>query len=196
MRQFLLPALALTFCVTACNSDKNTSETETDKDTTKVEVKGIQSPADILAQKMEELKKMPALTIEELKSYLPDEINGVKRNNYSASSSMGYSFVQGQYKKNNRTQLQVMLYDCAGESGSAWYATTYSGQMNFQQETETEYTKTIDFMGNKAIENFKKNDNHTTLTFVANDRILVMITGMNMSPDEVKEAAQKLNFQK
>ena len=70
----------------------------------------------------------------------------------------------------------------------------YWSKMSFQQESSTEYTKTIDFMGGKAVENYNNQSKRASLTFAANDRLLVVLQGDNMKPDELKEAAQKLNL--
>lgn len=66
--------------------------------------------------------------------------------------------------------------------------------MNFQQESEKEYTKTIDFKGAKAIEKYNKESKQSSLTYVANDRLLVIMEGRNMEPSELKSAAENLNF--
>jgi hypothetical protein len=66
--------------------------------------------------------------------------------------------------------------------------------MKFQQENSREYTKTIDFNGSKAIENYNKENKEARLTYNTNDRLLVVLKGRNITPDELKSAASKLNF--
>jgi hypothetical protein len=64
--------------------------------------------------------------------------------------------------------------------------------MNFQQENENEYTKTVDFKGGKAVETYKKDLNLSTLTYVVRDRLLVVVEGKNMKPGELRAAAENL----
>ena len=63
------------FAFTACNSD-NTKVTKTEKNDdgtttkTEVDVKGMTSAADEMTQRLEALKKLKPLTIEEMKALL------------------------------------------------------------------------------------------------------------------------------
>lgn len=47
-------------------------------------------------------------------------------------------------------------------------------------------------MGGKAIEHHEKKNKVTTLTYLADTRILVVISARNFEPEKVREAAQKL----
>ena len=49
-------------------------------------------------------------------------------------------------------------------------------------------------MGGKAVEDYKKYNNSYSLTFTANDRLLVTLQGRNVSLDQLKEAAKALNL--
>lgn len=152
------------------------------------------STTDEMNKKMEELKKLTPLSLDQLKGMLPAELNGIKQSNYEANSSLGYSIADAEYKKDDTTSLKVTIYDCAGEAGAGIYGLNYWTKMNVQQESSNGYTKTIDFMGGKAVEQYEKNNNSSTLTYSANDRLLVVLTGQNMSTDALKDAAQKLNL--
>ena len=192
--------IAATLFLVACGSsdDKKISTTTENADgsktKTEVNVKGMETKADELNTKLEALKKMAPLTIEQMKTMLPEEIESVKKTNYNAASNFGYTFVGADYKKDNKTALEVKLYDCAGENGAMFYSSTFWSGMEFQQENDKEYTKTVDFMGGRAIERYNKERNESTLTYVVSDRVLVNLDGRNMNPDEVKAAAQKLNI--
>ena len=200
MKQVLFPALATAFLLSACgnakvkdahkNEDGTTTTTTYDMNS----LKKMQEGTDEMTKKTEELKKLTPLTLDQLKALLPETLAGIKRTNFNANSAAGYATVEGEYRKDDSTNLKVMIYDCAGEAGASFYTLTYWSAMNFQQESEKEYTKTIDFKGGKAIENYKKDQKESSLTYVANDRLLVAITGDNMEPSALKEAAQSLDL--
>jgi hypothetical protein len=198
MKHFFTIAALIFLASCGGSDDKKVSTTTENEDgsrtKTDVSVKGIQTKADELNAKLDALKKLTPLTIEQMKTMLPEEFEGVKRSNYNAASNFGYTFVGAEYEKNNKTQLDVKLYDCAGENGAIFYSSTFWSNMDFQQEDDKEYTKSVDFMGGRAIERFNKERNETTITYLVNDRVLVTLDGRNMNPDEVKAAAQKLNF--
>ena len=155
------------------NEDGSTTTTTYDMGS----LKKMSEGTDEMTKKTEELKKLKPLDLGQLKALLPETLAGLKRTNYNTSSTMGYAVAEGEYQKDDTTNLKVMINDCAGEAGAGMYTLTYWGAMNFQQESEKEYTKTIDFKGAKAIENFKKEQKESSLTYVANERLLVVLNG-------------------
>ena len=197
MKQILSCTLAAMILI-ACNNDKKVKYTEKNADgtttTTSVDASSVKDNTDEMNKKIEELKKLPPLTLDQLKALLPEEVNGIKRTNFNANSSMGFSLAEGEYQKDDTTDIKIALYDCAGESGSSIYSLNYWTKMNIQQESSNGYTKTIDFNGGKAVESYEKNNNESTLTYVANDRLLVVLTGRNISADDLKSAAKNLNL--
>jgi PBP1b-binding outer membrane lipoprotein LpoB len=183
---------------TACKGKNKITTTTTDengnKTTTQVDVKSMQETANDMTKKIDELKKLTPLNMDQLKALVPEELNGIKRTNFSANSTMGFSTVEGEYPKDDTTNLKISVFDCAGEAGSGIYSLNYFTKMNYQQESNNGYTKTIDFMGGKAVEEVRKDQNECSLTYVGNDRLLITITGRNMTPDDLKKAAQQLNI--
>jgi hypothetical protein len=198
MKRFLFPFCFLSLLFAACGNDAKVKSVQKDEDgtetTTTVDLQKMAEASDHSEKKIEELKKLTPLSLEQLKTLLPEELNDIKRTSYNASSTMGYAMVEGTYQKDDHTELKLVVYDCAGEAGSGFYALTYWGAMNFQQENDNEYTKTVDFKGGKAIENYRKADHHSSLTYLSNDRILVILTSENMDPGALKTAASNLAF--
>jgi len=199
MKKFLHALWAALLILASCSNDKaKVKSIQKNEDgsstTTTVDMQKMAEASDKSQEKIEELKKLTPLRLDQLKALLPEELAGMKRTSYNTSSTMGYAMAEGTYQKNDSTDLKVVVYDCAGEAGSALYTMTYWGAMNVQQESDKEYTKTIDFKGVKAIENYKKEGNESSLTYVSNDRLLVVLNGTNLKPDEVKEAASHLSL--
>ena len=200
MKQILFPALACAILLTACGnakvkeSHKNEDGTVTTTSYDMNSLKKMQEGTDEMTKKTEELKKLKPLSLDQLKALLPETLAGIKRTNYNANSAAGYAVVEGDYQKDDTTNLKVMIYDCAGEAGAGMYTLTYWSAMNVQQESDKEYTKTVDFNGAKAVENYKKDQKESSLMYVANDRLLVALTGRNMDPSALKEAAQSLQL--
>ena len=201
MKQIFFFSCIFLLILSSCGNDAKVKDVQKSEDGTTTtttydmdNVKKMAESGDEMTKKVEELKKLKPLSLEQLKALLPEELNGIKRTNYNTHSTMGYSVAEGEYRKDDNTELKVMIYDCAGEAGAGWYSLTYWGAMNFQQDSEKEYTKTIDFKGVKAIENFKKDANESSLTYVSNERLLVVLNGRNMNPSALKEAAENLRF--
>jgi hypothetical protein len=87
---------------------------------------------------------------------------------------MGTAYAEADYTFNDSTEISLKIFDCAGQAGAGVYSMQYLGMMNFQSESDDEYTKTIDFNGGKAIEQ-GKDGSRSTLTFLAADRLLVTL---------------------
>ena len=132
--------------------------------------------------------------MDELKAMIPEEFMGMKRNNFNANSMMGASFCTATYKGEDGKQLKINVWDCAGEAGAGIYSMRYWTMWNFQQEDENGYQKTVDFDGGKAIEKYSKYNDEYSLTYVANDRLLVVLEGEKIGLDGVKAAAQNLKM--
>jgi hypothetical protein len=178
-RNLLLPALL--FIIISC-SEKSEKKAEEN-----AQVKSINTVIDPKVQKLESLKSLTPMDLEELKSFLPDVINGIKRSHYSVSSGLGYGMAHADYEKNNKTDIRVTLYDCAGEPGAGLFESIYWNRLNQVKEDENAVIKTVDISGGKAIQKIEKGTNITTLTYFANNRILVILSGKNVDPAALEE---------
>jgi len=201
MKQFFVFLFLIAFGLASCNNDKKSSANETedkiqkeDADNEDEGIKDENTAEKDMEKRIEALKKLQPYTLEQLKTLLPQEMNGANRKNYNAHSALGYAVVQADYAKNDSNSMQISIYDCAGEAGAGFYTMNFWSKMNFQQETDNGYTKTIGFMDGRAVESYDKNSKQATLQFVSGDRLLIMMTGTNMTADELKTAAQKMSF--
>ena len=107
---------------------------------------------------------------------------------------MGFASGEAEYQKDDTTNIKLTIFDCAGEAGSGFYAMNYWTKMSMESQNDDGYTKTVDFMGGKALEDYKKYNHDYTLTFAANDRLLVTLQGQNTGLDALKDAAKALNL--
>lgn len=186
MRQILLVIMA-SLVFTACK-EKKAVET---KDAV---IKAMTTaPVDEKAQKIEELKKAQQLTLEQMRVLMPSELDSAKEKNYLASTQFGYGLASVEYPKTKGRSIKVTLYDCAGESGAVNYFENYWNYLNVNKQTDQEFTKTIDFGGGKAVETYKAGSNFSTFTFVIRDRLVIIMEGKNMKPEELESAATKLH---
>lgn len=188
MKQILL-AIMVSFLFSACGGKK----TEDKKETKEATVKAISTPVDEKTQKTEELKKAPQLTLEQMRALLPNELDSAKGRNFLSSTQFGYGLASIEYPKSKSRLIKVTLYDCAGELGSANYFENYWNYLNVNKQTDQDFTKTIDFEGDKAIETFKKDMNLSTITFAIRGRLIIIMEGKNMEPEELESVAKKLH---
>ena len=197
MKRIYALMLAAPLLLAACNTKPKNSVTinsEDGKEKVTVDLNQAQAAAADMQQKTEELKKLTPVTLDQLKAMIPEVLAGGKRTNYSANSAMGASMAEATYKVNDSTDVRISIFDCAGEAGAGLYGMQYLGMFNMQSETETEYTKTIDFNGGKAIESAKKDGSHSSLTYVTGGRFLVTMEGDHMQAEAIKTIASHLDL--
>ena len=187
MKRALLLLLPF-FFFTSCNSDTKTVKNDESVNDAKVKAAAVVDP---VAQKIEELKGLKPIGLDELSAWLPATLAGIKRSNLTMSSDMGYAVAHADYEKNSKTDMRLTVYDCAGASGSDLYKTNYLGKMKDVQNDEG-YTKTVEFPGGKAIEHHEEKNKVTTLSFITDGRILVVLSARNFEPEKVREVAQSL----
>ena len=185
----ILFAVCTVWLLAACDSGKKADDATKSKEAV---VKSAAEPVDERTQKMEQLKKLSPLTLEQMRVLLPQELDSVKEKNFVASTQFGYGIASVEYPKKS-AGIKVTLYDCAGEMGSPVYFENYWNTLNVQDESGSAYTKTIDFMGGKAVEKYQKDINLSSLTFTVRDRLIVMVEGKNMKPEDLREKAKKLH---
>ncbi len=200
MKRLFLSAMAFAILFSSCSDSKKirtvtkNDDGSTTTTTTSIDPEKMQDAGNEMQKKMDELKKLAPMTTDQLKAALPEEVEGIKRSNFTANATGGFAFAEGEYQKDDSTNVKISIYDCAGEAGSAMYGMNYWTKMSIQQESSNGYTKTIDFNGGKAVESYDNSSKEATLTYVGNNRLLVTITGHNIKADELKAAAEKLNI--
>jgi len=197
MKRVILCLVIVTVSITACK-DKSKTMTLTSKDgksKVSVDVNSAAAVSDDMQKKVEELKKLTPLTTDQLKMMLPEQVMGMKRTSFNANSMMGFASAEARYKnENDDKEVELNIFDCAGEAGAGVYSLSYWTKMSMQSESDNGYTKTVDFNGGKAVETYDKGSDRYELTYVASDLLLVAVKGEKTGLDAVKQAAQGLNL--
>lgn len=191
----LIPALLI--CICTFNSCGNSG----DKDKTNVSLSDVKDAVDAVSsddsqKRIEELKKLTPVSNDVLKAFFPEEVMGMKRSSFNVTNVTGYAIGTAEYKKDDTTNATVAIYDCAGDAGSAFYGMTYLTKLSIESEDENGYSKTVDFMGTKAIETYSKSNHQYTLNFLTGERFFVTLEGENTELDNIKSFANGLNLDK
>ncbi len=196
--KYLYPLVVVfTIFFIACNNNKK-SETEivSEDGTEKVsfDLKEMQNAAEDMEKKKDELSKLTPLSMDELKALIPESLLGAPRTKYNVNSSMGAGLASGEYKLSDSTKVSLNIYDCAGSAGAGIYSLQFLGMINMQQESDEEYTKTVEFNGSNAYEHCEKATNDCTFTYFAGGRYLVTLDGDHVGADALKQAARAMNI--
>jgi hypothetical protein len=198
MKRIISLFLATTMFVVACNNNKpkeTTVITSPDgKETVTIDPQKMQNAVQDMEKLKTELEKLTPLTPDQLKALIPESLMGAKGTNFEATSAMGAGLARSEYELNDSTRISLNIYDCAGSAGAGIYSMQYLSMFNFQQESDEEYTRTIEFNGGKAFEHCEKATNDCTLSYFSGGRFLVTIEGDHVGAEALKQAAKGLNI--
>ncbi|MBK5212667.1 MAG: hypothetical protein JJE55_03270 [Flavobacteriaceae bacterium] len=149
---------------------------------------------------IKELQETTPLTNEELKKWLPDEVNGMKRISFKAGQAgmMGIASIEATYANADKSkQFSITIIDGAGQMGAA--ATTGIRMVmsqDFEEESENGSRKTVTKNGTKAIEEYRSGSNYSTIQLLEDNRFYLEAKGTNMDIDETWDAIDELDLEK
>ncbi len=150
-------------------------------------------------EEMSELKDAVSLTNTDLKEWLPESLEGLKRTGFKvgAAGYMNVASIEGTFKsEDNDKKLSIQIIDGAGKMGSVMIASLgFASKMDMEEEDENRHLKTVDVNGIKAQQTYLKKRNETKVQFVYKKRFGVIVDGLDMSPEETWEAIEKLNLE-
>lgn len=149
---------------------------------------------------IKELQETTPLTNEELKAWLPEEVNGMKRISYKAgqASMMGIASIEAAYANEDKSKkFSINIIDGAGQVGAA---ATMSIRMvmsqDFEEENEDGSRKTVTKNGTKAIEEYRAGNNNSTIQLMEDNRFYLEAKGTNMDIDETWDAIDEIDLEK
>lgn len=185
--------------ILACKDNpvaKKIKETKQNVSNTKNAVKEMND----LQKDIEKLQNTEPLTNEDLKEWLPDEIDGMKRISFKAGQ-MGViqiASIEAVYTNEDKTKkFKIEVIDGAGAMGaSATAGMRMLFSQEFEEETEYKTRRTAKRGGMKVIEEYKKNNNNSTIEFMQNDRFYIKVTGTNMDLDETWDNIKEMDADK
>jgi hypothetical protein len=194
MKNLILVAIVLSMLF-ACDNpvSKKIKEAKEQVTNTTKAVKELNN----IQEDIEELQVLESLTNEELKAWLPDEVNGMKRISYKAGQMgmMQISSAEAVYANEDKSKkFKIEIIDGAGEMGAtATAAMRMMFTMDFEEEDENKIRRSVKKNGNKAIEEYRKNNNRSSIEFMEGNRFYIKTTGTNMDLDETWKAIDELD---
>lgn len=153
------------------------------------------------ANKMEELtntlKKLTPLTNEELKTAVPETLNGLKRKSFTAGGMAvsGMSTIEAEYGDDIK-DVKINIMDGAGESGSAIVSLmSMTLSMDTESESNGTKTKTTVIDGIRSITEETKTDQsvRSSIKYIYKDRYSISLDGTGYSLQELEGFMKSIN---
>ena len=196
MKKIVMIIFAVTKCMSCENPvTKKIKEAKQTISNTKEAVKEISN----MQKDIEQLQQVTPLTNAQLKAWLPDEINGMKRIAYKAGqgSFLQIAMIEATYATEDKSKkFRIEVMDGAGEVGAAATAgMRILFSQDFEEEDEYKTKRTVKKDGMKAIEEYRKNNNRSSIQFFHGNRFYMNATGTNMDLDETWSAIDQLDME-
>jgi len=132
-----------------------------------------------------EIQESEPLTNEELKTWLPDNVSGMKRIGFKAGQ-MGMvqiASIEATYANEDKSQkFKVEIIDGAGPMGaSATAGMRMMFTQEFEEESEDKTRRSVTKDRIKAIEEYRKSNKNSTIKFMRDKPFYIKATGTNMA---------------
>tara|TARA_R110000850_G_scaffold150497_1_gene273200 strand:- start:102675 stop:103277 length:603 start_codon:yes stop_codon:yes gene_type:complete len=194
-RALVVFVIALVFI--SCKTEKK-SEVEKSVDNLSNTIKAA-TKMDEMKEEVADLSKITPITKDDFKSWLPDEIDGLKRTKYAAGNAMmvNISSIEATYQNDDKSkEIKINVIDRAGEMGaSATMGLTMMFSMDFDEETNNSYKRSVTKNGVKAVEEYFTQQNRTELQMLQNnERFYVNLNAKGFNPDESWKLVNRFNF--
>ena len=175
--------------------------------------------AEEIKENIEKLQNATPLTNDQLKTWLPETLEGMNRTSFKtgASSYTGVASIEGTYDtpdtpkhikdendkriaNPNKKTFSITLYDGAGPTGGMMISGLgMASKMDFEEETEYKHKKTVSVNGIKAVQTLNKPRSpyypvKVQLQFVYKNRFGLMISSTNMTEKETWEVLEKIDL--
>lgn len=183
--RFLYLLVSIAVAVSGCSDQNNSISTKEKNDTIQTAISS--------SEVENNLDDATPYTEKEIAALLPAQLEGGKLSEPDSGEIMGTHYAKGLYTINDSTAVELSLFDCAGSSGAGFYQFQFLNMLNTAPESEDVEKKTIDFNGQKAIQQLDNNSYRSTFTYPSG-RLLVTLESEALDTEGLKKIAEKLSF--
>ena len=201
MKKILVLSLALS--IISCKKEDNTNESASFSDAVSnvKNLKNLSNSMDDINKNIENLKKVTPLTNDEIKSVIPETLDGMKRTEITVGDNtmMQMTTAEAIYQNDESKSIRLNIMDGAGETGSGMIGLLMMGfTANTEKTTETGFEKITEVNGTKmSVKENKEGENVSSeIQFVAKNRYLVSLDGEGFTYDELAKAANEIDLSK
>lgn len=196
MKKYVL-ALFVFSAIISCKDNPVSKKIKETKQTVSNTTNAVQEMTK-MQDDIKDLSEITPLTNEEMKAWLPEEINGMRRISYKAGEvgMMGIASIEATYSNEDKSKkFSINIIDGAGQMGAA---ATMGMRMvmsqDFEEEDEYRTRKTVKRKDKKAVEEYEKNNNNSQIQYLESNRFYLEAKGKNMDIDETWNAIDQLKL--
>lgn len=198
MKKYVL-ALFVFSVLISCKDNPVSKKIKETKDAVSNSTNAVQEMTN-MQEDIKDLQETTPLTNEELKSWLPEKVEGMNRISYKAGQAgmMNISSIEATYANEDKSKkFSISIIDGAGQVGAA---ATMGIRMvmsqDFEEEDENGSRRTVTKNGKKAIEEYRTGNNKSKIQLMEGNRFYLEANGTNMDLDETWDAIEDLEIEK
>ncbi len=200
MKKIIIAIVALLFV--ACSKEEKVKEEQSgglsDMITSEKASGKVSSTMEDVSKNIENLKNIPPMTNEELKSVFPENLLGLKRKELSVGDNamMNISTAEAIYTDDNNKRIKVEIIDGAGETGSTMVSIMMTGlNSDTDKTTETGFEKSTEINGVKSIVSENKDGEriNSQIQTVLKNRYLLTLYANGLTFNELQKVLTELN---
>lgn len=154
---------------------------------------------EILTQ-MNQGKEIAAVTVETIKTLLPQTLAGMKQADASAERNqmMGIdmTLAEAQYTGDDDASIDLTITDVGNLTGPMRMGMVGWTMAQYSRETDTGYEKTGTYGGYKGVEEYDKENKTGAIRVFVADRFIVEVNGSNVTMDTLKKALEQVDLKK
>ena len=200
MKKIIIAIVALLFV--ACSKEEKVKEEQSgglsDMITSEKASGKVSSTMEDVSKNIENLKNIPPMTNEELKSVFPENLLGLKRKELSVGDNamMNISTAEAIYTDDNNKRIKVEIIDGAGETGSTMVSIMMTGlNSDTDKTTETGFEKSTEINGVKSIVSENKDGEriNSQIQTKKKNRYLLTLYANGFTFNELQKVLTELN---
>ena len=193
----------LLLVVVACKKENNPLNKIKEATTKVKEAKqGLENVSEILKgtenleENIEKLSALTPVTKEQIKKWMPEEINDLKRTEYNIAGAMGIRTFKLTFKGDANKKINITISDGAGKGSAIIAMFSMMQNMEIDKENESGYERTQTFDGQPTLVKYQSAENYekSTLQCLFNNRFGIEANAWKMTPDELWGYIKKLEI--
>jgi len=172
----------------------NVKETERGLENVNEVIKGAEN----LEKNIKKLSELIPITKEQIKDWMPKEIDDLKRTEYNIGSQMGISTFKLTFKGDEKKMIKISISDGAGKGSAIIAMFSMMQNMEIDKENESGYERTQTFDGQPTLIKYQSSENYekSTLQCLFNERFGIEANAWRMTPDQLWSYIKKLEIEK
>ncbi len=151
-----------------------------------------------LEKNIKKLSELTPITKEQIKAWMPKEIDDLKRTEYNIGSQMGISTFKLTFNGDDKKMIKITISDGAGKGAAIIAMFSMMQNMEIDKENESGYERTQTFDGQPTLIKYQSSENYekSTLQCLFNERFSIEANAWKMKPEELWSYIKKLEIEK